>query len=85
MRFLKKASYKDIIGKTGESQFHYYGELAEKYKEFELFLTEKDLDELLDKKDFDQLDRILRKNGAVITAIHWGCREISISTSHRTK
>lgn len=78
MRFLKKASYKDIIGKTGESQFHYYGELAEKCKEFELFLTEKDLDELLDKKDFDQLDRILRKNGAVITAIH--CPESKFRT-----
>ena len=46
MRFLKKVSYKDIIGKKDGNQFHYYDNVADKYKEFELYLTQNDLDDL---------------------------------------
>ena len=72
MQFLKKASYKDIIGNSNESQFHYYEDITEKYKEFELFLTEEDLNELLDdnNKSLKQLKEVLLRNGAVIKAIH---------------
>ena len=51
MQFLKKASYRDILGRGKESQFHYYEDITAKYKEFELFLTVKDLEELLDNSN----------------------------------
>ena len=71
MRFLKKASYQDIIGKTVEHRFHYYENLSSKYKEFELFLNMSDLKKLLDDdSEFNKLIDILKKNGAVISAIY---------------
>ena len=82
MRFIKKASYKDIIGDVGESQFHFYENLSTKYKEFELFLTEKDLNELLNERKFEHLMWTLKKNGAVITAIH--CPESKFRTCNES-
>lgn len=79
MRFLKKASYQDIIGKTVEHRFHYYENLSSKYKEFELFLNMSDLKKLLDDdSEFNKLIDILKKNGAVISAIH--CPESCFKT-----
>lgn len=79
MRFLKKASYRDIIGEKREYQFHYYENLSSKYKEFELFLNASDLKDLLDNEaDFNDLIKILKKNGAVISAIH--CPESRFKT-----
>lgn len=83
MRFLKKASYRDIIGEREEKHFHYYDDISSKYKEFELFLTNEDLYELLNdnnnekSKFFKLIDR-LKKNDAVISAIH--CPESIIKT-----
>lgn len=51
MRFLKKVSYKDIIREKDRNQFHYYENVADKYKEFELYLTQADLG--LKKADLD--------------------------------
>lgn len=80
MQFLKKASYRDILGRGKESQFHYYEDITAKYKEFELFLTVKDLEELLDNSNnsLKDLNQILKKNGAVIKAIH--CPESKMRT-----
>ncbi len=72
MRFLKKASYQDITGEKKEHPFHYYEPLSAKYKEFELFLSECDMDELLNKQgtSFRELIKALKKNGAAVSAIH---------------
>lgn len=79
MKFLKKASYNDIVGNKYESKFYYCEELSEQYKEFELFLTKKHLYELLDiKSNLQNLNKILKKNGAVIAAIH--CPESNTKT-----
>ncbi len=78
MKFLKKASFKDICGLTGKSQFHYYEDVSARYKEFELYLTREDLKSLLDDTELSSMEEgcwkkmteVLRKNGAEITAIH---------------
>lgn len=71
MRFLKKVSYKDIIGKKDGNQFHYYDNVADKYKEFELYLTQNDLDDLLQHENtLNMLTTNLKDHGAVIKAIH---------------
>lgn len=73
MQFLKKVSYIDILGKDNVNQFHYYEDITAKYKEFELFLTEEHLEELLppdESPSFKKMVQILKNNGAVIKAIH---------------
>ena len=71
---LKGSSRASKLGKKGVNLIVEKGSIKIERTNF----TEKDLDELLDKKDFDQLYRILRKNGAVITAIH--CPESKFRT-----
>lgn len=80
MRFLKKASYKDIVGEIEGSQFHYYEDISSKYKEFELYLTQADLDDLSNNKEkcIEKLIEKLKKDGAVIAAIH--CPESHFKT-----
>ncbi len=85
MRFLKKANYRDIIGNVDGSQFHYYEDLTAKYKEFELFINEIDLKDLLDDKEecLTKLLRVLKKNGAVISAVH--CPESKFKTCNESE
>lgn len=80
MGFLKKVSYKDIIGEIKGINFRYYEDITSRYKDFELFLMEKDLEDLLkdDEDCFSKLIDILRKDGAVISAIH--CPESKFTT-----
>lgn len=84
MRYLKKASYEDIIGNAVENQFHSYENLLKKYKEFELFLTKEHLDVLFKNKDnkLDCLIEKLKDNGAVIAAIH--CSESKFKTCNES-
>lgn len=72
MRFLKKVSYKDIIREKDRNQFHYYENVADKYKEFELYLTRADLNFILTDLNSKQGKLIpsLKNHGAVIKAIH---------------
>ena len=85
MRFLKKANYRDIIGNVDGSQFHYYEDLTAKYKEFELFINEIDLKDLLDDKEecLTKLLRVLKKNGSVISAVH--CPESKFKTCNESE
>lgn len=78
MRFLKKASYHDIVGNNKKNLFHYYDNLPVKYKEFELYLTQSDLKDLSAEEKLKELADSLKKNGAVITAIH--CPESMVRT-----
>lgn len=82
MRFLKKASYKDILGKTRENQMSFVEDITDRYSEYELYLSKDDLDELLpennnennkEKGTSDALGELiekLRKKGEAISAIH---------------
>lgn len=82
MRFLKKASYKDILGKTRENQMSFIEDITDRYSEYELYLSQDDLDELLpeennennkEKEPSDALLELiekLRKKGEAISAIH---------------
>ena len=82
MRFLKKASYKDILGKTRENQMSFIEDITDRYSEYELYLSKDDLDELLPEKNNEnnkekepsdallELIEKLRKKGEAISAIH---------------
>lgn len=82
MRFLKKASYKDILGKTRENQMSFVEDITDRYSEYELYLSKDDLDELLPEKNNEnnkekepsdalgELIEKLRKKGEAISAIH---------------
>lgn len=78
MRFLKKASLEDILGGNGES-------VTIKYKEIELFTTQKDINEFISSND-DLVDNIVSKlheNNAIISAVH--CPESRFKTSNDDK
>lgn len=75
MRLLKKASYRDIIDEHNSGRMNKSAVLAH-YKEFELYLSQKDLENLLAEDEngkngeCQKLIKSLRESKAVITAIH---------------
>lgn len=75
MRLLKKASYRDIIDEHNSGRVNKSAVLAH-YKEFELYLSQKDLENLLAEDEngkngeCQKLIKSLRESKAVITAIH---------------
>lgn len=74
MGYLRKASYQDIIGCNKKNQFNYYDNITTRYKEFELYLTQDDLEILTndncDNEELKKLIEILNNDSAVISAIH---------------
>lgn len=83
MRFLKKASYQDILGITEKDQGEFIEDITDRYCEYELYLSQKDLKELLPEENesteiqsekenqiLNQLTSKLKEKGEAISAIH---------------
>lgn len=83
MRFLKKASYQDILGKSKENQGEFIEDITDRYCEYELYLSQNDLKELLPEENesteiqsekenqiLNQLTSKLKEKGEAISAIH---------------
>lgn len=84
MRFLKKASYQDLLGYTKREEEDDDNSLTSNYLEYELYLEEDDIKRLWcssleEKEELHSLINKLKKNKAVISAVH--CHDSYFKTS----